>query len=459
MVEVTSRKAGERDEDVVELEVTTPSSDPVPPLRSAKTAAEYRQLLADMRAAQPARTRTYTGFAEVEVVRHLDAAAGSFRVQVPPEVRPASGLDVDPFPIKPGDQVVARIRNPRLYADFGLRPSDDFDRQGIYERALEEDTLLTGHVDEVQFSYDSSGGRTVTVSGRDATADLVDSSAMNDPGEWNRILPRHLVFDLISPFGIRLNVAPDDETGRRGERQIQRFRLQSGESVFAAVDRAARQRGLLVYGDALGGVILAAPGGDRRAEIDLFEDSRGNRNKVSTRGNIIAANARISQQSRFRLITVRGQRRGTDAEFGATVSEVEARAEDAEIRRYRPLLVMAENQVTFEDARDRAQWEATVRAARAAVLEVTVQGWRQRQVEDSRISRPWRVNELVRVRMPSFQLDSEFLVRSVRHTRTAEEGSRTKLSLISPLAFTARPAVELDDNPFEQFLRGDTADE
>lgn len=86
-------------------------------------------------------------------------------------------------------------------------------RQGDFcEVRIGEDLVLTGWVFSTPISYDS---KTVdrSVSGRSLTADLVDSSAVNKPGQWRGQSVQKIVQSLAEPYGV--SVTPDSSAVRR----------------------------------------------------------------------------------------------------------------------------------------------------------------------------------------------------------------------------------------------------
>lgn len=344
----------------------------------------------------------FTAWSNVEVTRALDAISGSFSVSVNPTPRVA-------WPIRPGNEVRVLVG---------------------------DEVLLTGYVDAFEGSSTKTGGRTVTVSGRDRTADLVDCSAVNDPSQWlNRQLDQ-IVKDLAAPFGVGV-------LNRKGKQEpFELFKVNPGESPWTAIDRAARLRATLVYSDGNGDVILSSPGTDT-ADADLVEGPEG---------NVLSSSVSLQNQQRFAEYRIVGQQRGNDQGWGASSAGVEGRATDPEILRFRPIVIVAEGQVDIAAARARAEWEAITRAARGANLEIVVQGWRETPDLNGRL---WAVNRLVFVVLPSWQIKGTMLIRGVRFSRTRESGHLTTLSLVRKDAYTAKPIVDADSQPFPDLLAGE----
>lgn len=330
--------------------------------------------------------KQYQGWTSVEVHRSMEAVAGSFNLKLT-ERWPGRST---PWKIMPGDEC---------------------------ELLLDGQTVILGYLDSVAPKYDA-GRHEITVTGRDATADLVDCSADHKPGQWSDISLERLVQTLAEPFGIGLTVEAD--TGEA----FRTFTLQTGETVWEAIDRAARQRGVLVVSDAAGGLVITRRG-TNRAGVQLVEGR-----------NIMAASAELSQEDRFGTYIVKGNQPGTDNLNGEAAAAVSARAEDAGVKRYRPLVVMAEGATNPNVARQRAEWEASVRAGRAQTASVTVQGW---QESDGAL---WVPNRLVTVRSPMLRMDGDLLITGVRYRKGSQRGTTAVLALARPDAYEPKPEVE-----------------
>lgn len=342
----------------------------------------------------------YTGWQDVAVSRSVDSAAGSFKVTAVPTVTEA-------WPIRPLQAVEVKIGDV---------------------------AIVTGFVDSLRASSDSDGRR-VEISGRDKAADLVDSSAVVSPGEWRNLKLHELVRELATPQGVSVlrGSVP------AGEASFPVFALNPGETAWTAIERAARMRGILVFSDGLGNLVLEPPAAGGTLEGELVEGG--------ATGNVFESSIRWNLADRFQIYTVRGQAQGSDALFGAAVAEVEATAQDLEIDRGRQLLVIAEGQVSTKDAEDRAQWEAAVRRARSLVLEVKVAGWRQ-----FLDGPPWQINRTVNVTIPSLAVKGLFLIRSLKFTRSGSAAAVTTLSLVPEDALNPQPTIPAGDEPFAGIL-------
>lgn len=280
------------------------------------------------------------------------------------------------------------------------------------EVLMGDERVITGYVDTVDINIDAASHE-VTVSGRDKTADLVDCSAVRRSGQWRGLKIEAIAAELAAPFGVR--VRADVDTGTA----LQSFALQEGETVFEAIERAARIRALLLVSDADGALVITRAGTTRvRTPLVLGE------NALSMRGT-------QDMRDRFSSYSIKGQAPGSDFFSGAQVSQMQAKATDPEVKRYRPLVLMNDAPDLGATLRQRAQWEANVRAARSTEIEVTVQGWRH-------ADGLWQPNALVPVYAEPLLLDDDLLITAVEY-QLDERGTTTRLALTRADAFTLLP--------------------
>ena len=334
--------------------------------------------------------RRHVGWTEATVTRSLETISGAFTVTLS-EREPG---ETTPRVIRPGN--ACRVE-------------------------LEGDTVLQGWVDAVTVDYDK-GGHTIAVRGRDATGDLVDCSAATEPGEWKNERLEAIATALCAPFGI--NVSREIDTGA----PFARFRIEEGESVFEAIERACRFRAVLPLSDGRGGLIL---GGPTRSRTSV---------RLERGENILSASGTASWLARFSDYTLLGQQAGGAGGFTAEqVAHVSATARDGGVNRYRPLTIIGEQSLDEAEALARIQWEANVRAARARSVRITVQGWRE--VPDGAL---WEPGRLVFVADEWLGIAQELLVSSTSQS-LSEGGTLTTLDLVPEDAFVQRAEPEPSD--------------
>lgn len=335
----------------------------------------------------------YAGWEEIHVGRSLEAVAGAFTAQVS-DRWPSSP---PPHPIVPGSPCTV---------------------------AIDGETVLTGYVDDVQIRYDAES-HSLTLAGRDKTADLVDCSAVASPGEWSGRTLTQIAAELAKPFGVEV-VGQDADVGA----PFDRFGIEEGETVYEAIERMCRMRAVLPTTDGLGRLVLTRAGTGRAGAW------------LKRKDNILAGQAQLSLLQRFSDYIVKSQRppggaTGADPFEGGTAAAVTAaaqvieRAKDADCPRYRPLVVLAEEPTDGQNATGRAQWEAVVRAARARRLSYFVQGFH----EQSDQGPLWAINRLVEVRDDWMGVVGVDMLIVEAQFHMDSQGRRTELMLMPEGAF------------------------
>ena len=341
--------------------------------------------------------RLHDGWTSAVVTRSLETIAGTFKLQVSNR---NSGESM-PRTAAPGDACAL---------------------------SLDGEVVITGHLDAVAVSH-SASHHELELSGRDATSDLVDCSAETRPGEWSGETLERIAATLTAPFGIPVRAVAD--TGA----PFRRFRIEEGETVYEAIERGCRMRGLLPLSDGKGGIELGLP-------VRSFSSARLERGR-----NILSATGQSSWIDRHSVYRLLGQQPGDDFLAIPATTHVAAAADDPAVNRHRPLTIIGEQALGAAEARDRVNWEASVRAARSRRVTVTVQGWRERPEPGSPL---WSPGRLVHVSDDWLGLDRSLLVSSVRQS-VSSAGTITALTLLPENAFLPMLEQEPEPAPEEAF--------
>lgn len=277
------------------------------------------------------------------------------------------------------------------------------------------ETLITGFVDAVDNGYDARSHQ-VSVRGRDAAADLVDCSAQHAKGEWRNVDVAQIARDVAAPYGVKVSVAGDVGA------PFPAFAIEPGETVYACIERAARQRGVRILSDGKGGLVIGAKPATASG-ASLIEGE-----------NLLSASAANDASERYSKYVVKGQCAGNDETNGAAAAQIKATAEDKGVKRARTLIIIDEDQGDAAGFTRRAKWEASTRGARGLTVNCRVQGW-------THAGGLWRVNTTVPFRSPTLRLDRELLVRDVDFV-VDEGGTFTDLVLTIPEAYSLLPMPE-----------------
>ncbi|MCA3359213.1 MAG: hypothetical protein ING02_14550 [Roseomonas sp.] len=277
---------------------------------------------------------------------------------------------------------------------------------------LEGDEVVKGYLDALDVNYDANDHK-LSVRGRERTADLVDCAATLDgPYEWANISLEEAARRIAEPYEIEVRAETD--LGK----PFPRFSIQPGEAAWECLARAARERAVIATGDGLGTLVLtrAGEGGEAAGALRL-----GGKD-----GNILRANGSFDVAERHNVVVVRGQAQGEDAAQG------EARAEDDDILRHRPKVILAEAQgegVTFQS---RADHEVRVAAGKSRRVRYTVPGWRGSS------GNLWLPNTKVWVEDAFLELERELLISNVVFSLT-DQGTVTELQVAPVDAYALLP--------------------
>ena len=326
----------------------------------------------------------YGGWTRLEVQRGIEQIAGGFTLQLTSRY---PGVDV-PMQLREGLACKVLLGN---------------------------DLVILGYIDEYE-TDDTDTSSTVRVSGRDKTGDLVDCSAIFKTGQWRGVTLAQIVADISRPFGITVAVSPGTETGE----VFKRFSLEEGEKAFDAIDRACKLRAVLVTSTPDGNLLITSAS-TVSSGVRLIEGV-----------NMKKFNSKHSWKERHSEITLKGQVPGDDHENGAAAAHLKASGKDAEINRYRPLVVIAEHGTSSKSMADRAAWEIKVRMGRGKRGGCTVVGWRTGK--DGQEGPLWQPNTLVQVTSARMNVDMELLIVSCNY-QLGEQGKFTALTFSRPEAF------------------------
>lgn len=323
--------------------------------------------------------RVYGGWKRASITRSIDAIAGRFEL----EVMDRWEVNAQRWTIFPGDACQVKIDGK---------------------------TLITGYVDRASPTYDTQA-HGIRITGRDKTADLVDCSAIVKGDELRGLKLDGIVRALAQPFGIRVVSQVDPGA------VFQSFAIQPGETAWEAIERAARQRFMVVTTDGEGNAVIADIG-TRRAADALIEGR-----------NIKSASAEYDYSQRFSDYIVKGQASAWNDGAEPAKNAIESRARDANVTRYRPKIITAEMQASEGSAADRARLEAASRAGKSTRITVTVQGWTMSNGE------LWPLNSMVSVRSPLLSIDDDLLISELRFGVSDSEGITTEMELTRPDAY------------------------
>lgn len=293
---------------------------------------------------------------------------------------------------------------------------------------IDGSSVIDGYVDTVEASIEAEN-HTLRVGGRDKAGDLIDCAATSGTGEWKNLKLEELVAKLIEPFG--LSVKTEVDTGER----IPKFNVEQGMTVFEAIQKICALRGCLALSDRNGQIIITRAGTEQ-ASTDLVYGQ-----------NLFDGSATYDFTERFSQYICKGQRRADDKTDAKTAATAKGTVHDENVKRYRPMLVIADGQADKKKTETRARWEAAVRRGKSRVYEVTVQGW-----WDSN-GLLWEINQLVTLKAAPLGVNAKLLIAEVSFVFD-DIGERTRLKLVPPETYTPVDGETISaDDTWEEDLK------
>ena len=323
--------------------------------------------------------REYSGFKSINVKRDIETLANSFELGFHEKW---AGQN-QPWPIRRGDacQVL-------------------FDGQPV----------ITGYISTESRSLNDSPA----ISGKDTVADMVESAAKLEKWEYVSTPSLELARKLCAAFGVKVSTQPGLSLPN-----VEKLSINPGDTAGAVLEKVCRDAGVLAVSDGNGGVLLTRAGSERLG-VSLQQGQLP----------VINGNATYTTDERFAEYMVLASNKKT--------TSIRATAHDETVRATRHTIIRPATPVTPQQAKERAQWEASVRRARSATINIEVFGWRQKPG-----GLLWPVNKLVHVDAPRLDvIDAWLLISSAEYSLTDDGGATTTLGLRWPGAFAPEPTIK-----------------
>ena len=292
---------------------------------------------------------------------------------------------------------------------------------------VDGESVVTGYIEVVDVNYDSAG-HTISISGRDKTGDLLDSniSALSDlraPISLKAVIER-----IINHIGADIAVI-DNASPALFNAAEDLGAPEPGQNAFEFIEGLVRKRQVLLTSNSGGDVVITQ---------SIPTNSGASLQNIigATDNNIIVGSVSYDRTGRFNVYRFTATLNPVSL-LQAGVTDLAKLVDqgdgitDADIRRGRQLILVAEAPSSKDQNNKRATWEANVRRARGRVYSVTVAGYRY----GGTTGNLWGINELVTVKDEFADIDAQMLVNTVSFNFGAS-GRTTTLSLVEKNAYT-----------------------
>ena len=337
---------------------------------------------------------------------------------------------------------------------------------------IDNQNIMTGYIDSIDIS-ESADSSQMIVKGRDKTCDFVDSRVSNKtftpPIGFQQILRK-----LLKVVGYRVtstNSLSNPLVGKLGQDQIavindygliedfkttEGISFSPGESSYELIKKLADKRQLILSTDGYGNIVISNIG----ASPTVTTLQRILDDKASITNNIISASMHDSLHDRFYEYTIASKgtgatnsrspffvKKGTDAEKNASdpiqndVVSYSATVYDEDVRQTRKFYAVVPS-LTNPLCKERAQWELNIRKAKDFTYTCIVAGFRQNIASTfdilnlNELNPLWKPNQKIYLVDDRYNLDNEYLIKSVKYKQSNSEGSITELTLIDEYSYT-----------------------
>jgi prophage tail gpP-like protein len=329
--------------------------------------------------------KDFSSWQDVSITASIEGACRSFQLG-------ASGDTAEDAPIYEGDAIEIRI---------------------------DRELVLTGVVEGVG-GEDSKDDRSFEFGGRSDTLDIVDCSNIAARTHQKTTILR-LAQKLCAPYGVTVIAGSTDPLLSD---PIARFTVEPDETVYAAIERAARLRAVLIFDDPQGRLVLDV-GAKGRFPLAVGAAIIHGQNKIS-------ASSSIDGSKLFSEYRIKGQRFSSDNDSGAPVAIVGAQSGGDGARRLRVKTIISKSSLSAGQAKTRANWEAANAFGRAVAYSATVEGWRDQEGE------LWTPGTLIEINDPVRRFVGQMLVVSVTYNKSSDGGTTCDISCAPEAGYYAQ---------------------
>lgn len=311
--------------------------------------------------------------------------------------------------------------------------------------------LITGFIEVVEPSY-TNNSHEIRLSGRDLTADVVDSSVLSNVNYSPNITLLSIVKNLIRGNNLDIKVIDKVDPAAKIFKLGDIVGGEVGQNMFEIIDKYCTKRQVLATTDGNGNIILTRASKEV-VPIVLTQISQNGLNPFNKRkNNILSASASYSMENRFHSYIVKSQLNPTALNISGGKASSESIVQqnggtiDNEVRNTRDFVLSADISNSSQTANERAIWEANVRRARGFTYNCTVQGY----FVDKERTIIWEPNKLVQVEDEKTDVSSQLLILGVNYS-FSRKGSLVNMEMGYRDSFTLnaeQEAIEAKSNLF-----------
>lgn len=292
--------------------------------------------------------------------------------------------------------------------------------------SIDNEVIITGFIDKITRNY-STGSHTATISGRDRTSDIGDSTltAIDDLKNIDITL-KSLIEYVLKNIGTNIQVI--DETGgiKSFNKAEDVISVEPGDNAFEFINKWARKRQVLLTSNSEGNLIITK--NVNAKESQTFQNIADN----ALSNNILTGSIDTDISDRFFTYQVVSQPASSSSfTFGPKdTAGTEGLFIDETQRSGRQIVIVSETPSSKPELDDRAKWEADMRRSQSNQIRITVQG------HSNDLGQTYKLNKLVTVVDDFLGIDDAFLIEEITYTMDNNSGNLTEFKLVDKDSFT-----------------------
>ena len=270
--------------------------------------------------------------------------------------------------------------------------------------------VVTGIIDTKESDL-SGNSRHLSVTGRDKTGNLVDSSTLLQQKSFKGISLKSMAEKLATPFGV--SVSSNSEAANKS---INTITFQYHETIWQTINRLANYQGSLVYPDAKGDIIFS----------DVCETVG---DTLDEKKDILEVNCNTDASEKFQKYIVVSHSGTPDRK----INTIRAEAIDNSVKTPRCKIIVISKNTDKNGAQARANWEMGMHIAKSFHANVTLLGWKNSS------GNLWQINTKVHLNAPSCGVTGDFLIETTKFMFEQDRGMTTQLTLVLADAYKPQP--------------------
>jgi prophage tail gpP-like protein len=294
---------------------------------------------------------------------------------------------------------------------------------------VDGEKVLTGFIEVVAVNYDGAN-HTINVSGRDKTADLLDSTIDTiDDLRGDNLTLKSVIEKVIDHLGLSIKVI-DQVTPKAFSAAEDIASPEPGENAFSFIEKYARKRQVLLTSNGDGDIVIATNSGVNASGAVQHIIGADDNNVINSSFSFDTTGRFNAYKAASGLNPIALNQAG-DSDLASLVNQ-SGGVFDSAIRAGRQLILISETPFSDSNCTERAKWEADVRKARGLAYSAAVPGFRV-AVDSGDL---WQTNRIYQIVDDFVGKIEPMLCNSVTFSFDLEAGRQSTLGFVGQKAYT-----------------------